>query len=366
MLREGELDFRALQLFTRLDDKEKRRVLGELEKVSSPPFVIYPDLPIDAGTKYYFNWVWSLQQDRYVFENSEPIKKKEFPIDLERSLVLEGKTLTLRKGSEILEGPEDVLDFLYLTNGFFLFTDTKKEVRLMNKDFEVVAEGKEIENLSTGDRFSISSVSGNFALFVDDEDLMRIYSLNPFEQILEAEDVKGAAFVGKFLITIQHHTERYRLFIDEWTPETPKTDGSWGIYSVFSDFKQNFAVLDDEYFIVYSNAEAAATLWRKRDSFIPELLQSFTENPTRIGSDTFALPRLLFRKSGAEYPRVPFDPTQTLPGGKYHLKYPPKKKRKEIAKSLVTPQTKIPLAMVEIIVDFCVERIIPWGAISST
>jgi hypothetical protein len=366
MLREEEFDFRGLQLFTRLDPQEKNRIIKELEKISSPPFVIYPDLPIDAGTKYYFNWVYSLPQDRYVFENSEPIKKKEFPIDLERSLVLEGKILSLRKGSQVLESLEDVSNFLYLTNGFFLFADTEDQVKLANEDFEVVAERNETRDLSTQDKFSVHSGSGNFVLFIDEYNIMRIYSLNPFRLVLETEDVGGAAFVGKFLVSIQQHTGRYRFFFDEWDPENPRATGSSTIYSALANVDHNFVVLDDEYFLVYNSSEATATLWRKEYKFIPALLQSFIGNPTRIGSSAFALPRLLYRKSGAEYPREPFDPTQTLPGGKYYPKYPPKKKRVQIAKSLMTPQTLIPLDVVEIIVDFCVEFIAPEGAINSS
>ena len=356
-----------------------------MKGLSSPPFVVYPDLFISTGKDLSSRWTYSIPEDGYVFDETEPVTKS-FPIDFERSLVLEGKTLSLRKGAKTLAELEDVSSFLYLGEGISLITNTENEAKIIEirsaelsgipfksgprtrfedpsaqgeaENFDVIMEGEETRYISPYERFSVSR---DFVLFLGYDGNMEVYSLRPFAGVMERDNVSGAAFVGKYLVTVRIVGDQHHLVLENWNSSTSQDTEVISSSGSISPLRYGIVVLGDTSFLLYGGeGETETSLWSvAHGTLVRE--QVFLQIPIRIASDAFILNRILMR---LESKRGEYHPAQVLPSDKLSLRYPTKKKRRGIARSLMTPQTRVPLEMVEIIVDFCVEFIPPTDYVS--
>lgn len=340
---------------------KKKRTETKIQK-PPPPFVIYPDLVVDVD-KFLYRLTYSISSREYVFTNNETFRE-EFPVDLERTLVIDENTFTLRRGSEVLRTLEGVTYFQYLTNRLLLVVDTEERVRIIDEGFEVIAEGKQTIRIAPYDQVS---ASGNSILFTGDDGAMLIYSLRPFSQVIEREDIAGAAFIGKYLVTVKMGKDHHQLILESWNPDAPPASGGGKVVSISDPLPPvwyKITILNSESFLLHERREEGGetTLWSVNHGVLTKE-QVFRGDPVRIGENSFIVGHVLMMKS-SEVSSEKYSRVQTIHGD-YSLRYPPKKKRKEVARSLMTPETKIPLTVVEIIVDFCVEKILPADPISS-
>lgn len=350
---EGDTNLRLYRLLSRLPPNEKTKLLGKLEKKVSIPmtFRVYPDIFISQCSRV-LRFSFCPVKDTYVLEEEFRKREEEFPLDFRSSLVFSGGKLTLMRDGKSVKVLEGIERFKYLSNGVsYIGRETS---------FEFVDE--ELRKISCPDTtFNLDSPTrGNYLLSVDEEEILHVFTLRPFEEVARIEYIAFAIFVGEHIVVLSVLGKRKKK-LQLWKMKGKETfncnnkpldDIDDFIFSPYS-----IGALSESTFFICNQGKVGTTLWDISKGRL-SVIQTFHETfiPFRLGDDMFVsggqnVYRPI-RDSSGEYGK-----SQSLPYGEKSLGYPSREKRRQVARMLMTSQTEIPLDLVEIVVGFCVENI---------